>query len=111
MSTEIVTEHPHVVRNPGTCGGAPIIRGTRISVRLIAELWTGGDTVEDIVRSYTHLKPSWVHDAISYYLDHQDEIDREIEAGKIENVLKAHGAVMDEKGVICFPQVPPAYEQ
>jgi uncharacterized protein (DUF433 family) len=110
VSTEIATEHPHIIRKPGTCGGAPIIRGTRITVRLIAGLWNGGDSVEEIVRSYTHLKPSWVYDAISYYLDHREDIDREIEASKIENVLKEHGAVMDEKGVIRFPQGPSAHE-
>jgi uncharacterized protein (DUF433 family) len=103
MSAEIATEHPHVVRKPGTCGGAPIIRGTRIPVRLIAELWNAGETVEDILRSYAHLQPSWVHDAISYYLDHRPEIDQEIADNRIENVLASQGAVMDEKGVIRFP--------
>jgi uncharacterized protein (DUF433 family) len=104
MSAEIATEHPHVVRRPGTCGGSPLIRGTRIAVRLIAELWSQGETVEDVLRTYPHLQPSWVHDAISYYLDHRPEIDQEIERNRIENVLAAEGAVMDEKGVIRFPQ-------
>jgi uncharacterized protein (DUF433 family) len=102
MSTEIATELPHVVRKPGTCGGAPIVRGTRIPVRAIALLWNAGETVEEIVRTYPHLKTSWVHDAISYYLDHQPEIDREIEANRIEEVLAREGGVMDDKGVIRF---------
>ncbi len=104
MSAEIATEHPHIVRKPGTCGGSPIIRGTRITVRLVATLWQGGDSVEDIVRAYPHVKPSWVYDAISYYLDHQQEIEQDIEANRIENVLNKHGARMDEKGVIHFPK-------
>ena len=77
--TEIPTEHPHIVRKPGTCGGSPIIRGTRIAVRHIAFLWNEGETVNDIVLSYPHLQVSWVHDAISYYLDHRSEVDRELE--------------------------------
>ncbi len=104
MSTEIATEHPHVVRKPGTCGGSPIVRGTRIPVRLVAQLWNSGDTVEEIVRTYPHLRASWVHDAISYYLDHQQEIDGEMDANRIENVLAREGGVMDEKGVIRFPE-------
>jgi uncharacterized protein (DUF433 family) len=103
MGTEIATEHPHIVRKPGTWGGAPIVRGTRIPVRLIAQLWTAGETVEGIVQTYPHLQVSWVHDAISYYLDHQEAIDREIEANRIEEVLAREGAVKDEKGVIRFP--------
>src|SRR5262245_9322995 len=103
MSTEIATEHPHVVRKPGTCGGAPLVRGTRIPVRLIAQLWNAGETVEGIVETYPHLKTSWVHDAISYYLDHQQDIDREIEANRIEEVLAREGGVKDDKGIIRFP--------
>jgi uncharacterized protein (DUF433 family) len=38
-----------------------------------------GDRPEDILASYPHLVPAAVYDAISYYYDHQDEIDRIIE--------------------------------
>lgn len=102
MSTELATEHPHVVRKSGTCGGSPIIKGTRITVRHIAVLWKQGETVEEIVQSFPHLRPSWVHDAISYYLDHPEEVEQEIEANKIENVLAELGGVMDEKGIVRF---------
>lgn len=102
MSTEIATEHPHIVRNPGTCGGSPIIKGTRISVRHVAVLWKEGETVDEIVQAYPHLQPSWVHDAISYYLDHVEVIEQEIEANQIENVLADLGGTMDEKGVVRF---------
>lgn len=91
MSTEIPTEHPHIVRKLGTCGGSPIIRGTRISVRLIASFWKEGASVEEIAKTYPQLKPSWVHDAISYYLDHQPEIEQEIAENDIENVLAKTG--------------------
>lgn len=101
---ETPTEHPHIVRKSGVCGGSPIIQNTRITVRHVAVMWKGGDTVEEIVASYPHLQPSWVHDAISYYLDHQQEIEHEIKDNEIENVLAENGGVMDEKGVIRFPQ-------
>jgi len=104
MNAETPTEHPHIVRKPGTCGGSPLIRGTRITVRLIVESWKAGDTVDDIIGSYPHLQPSWVYDAISFYLDHQAEIEQEITDNRIESVLKETGAVMDDKGVVHFPQ-------
>jgi uncharacterized protein (DUF433 family) len=102
MTTEIATEHPHVVRKPGTCGGAPLVRGTRITVRHIATLWRAGTPVDEIVRTFPHLQLSWVYDAISYYLDHQQEIDQEVEDNSIEKVLTDLGVVMDDKGVVRF---------
>jgi uncharacterized protein (DUF433 family) len=101
---ETPTEHPHIVRKPGTCGGSPLIRGSRITVRLVAELWKDGSSVDEILKSYPHLRPSGVYDAISYFLDHQQEIEKEIEDNRIENVLKKTGGVKDEKGIIRFPK-------
>lgn len=100
---ELPTEHPHIVRKPGTCGGAPLIRGTRITVRHLALLHQEGASVEEMLKAFPHLQPSWVHDAISYYLDHAEEIQQEIDANRIEDVLARTGGVMDEKGVIRFP--------
>jgi uncharacterized protein (DUF433 family) len=104
---EIPTEHPHIVRKPGTCGGAPLIRNTRITVRHIAVLWKAGEPVEEIVQTFPHLQASWVYDAVSYYLDHQQEIEKEIEDNQLENVLAKLGGVMDEKGIIHFPLKEP----
>jgi uncharacterized protein (DUF433 family) len=104
MGTVTPTEHPHIVRQPGICGGSPIVRGTRITVRHIAVMWKSGEAVAEIVRAYPHLQLSWVFDAISYYLDHRDEIEREMEENRIEDVLARTGAVMDEKGVVHFPK-------
>ena len=81
------TEHPHVVRSPGIDGGIPTIAGTRISVAFIVGQLRAGDTPDDILASYPHLTPAAVYDAISFYFDHQEEIDRFIR----ENTLEAHG--------------------
>jgi uncharacterized protein (DUF433 family) len=96
------TEHPHVVR----VDGVPMLRGTRIRVRLIAQLHRAGDSVEDILESYPHLQPAAVHDAISYFLDHRAEIEQEIAAHRIEAVLARTGGKMDERGFITFDDAP-----
>jgi uncharacterized protein (DUF433 family) len=49
------TEHPYIVRVPGICGGRPTIKGTRITVQLIAELYKAGDSVEEMLQGYPHL--------------------------------------------------------
>ncbi len=92
------TEHPHVVQ----VKGVPIVRGTRLPVRLIAQMYRAGDTVEDILQTYPHLHPAAAHDAISYYLDHRGELEQEIAARHIEQVLARAGARMDERGFIMF---------
>ncbi|MCC7361175.1 MAG: DUF433 domain-containing protein [Anaerolineales bacterium] len=96
------TEHPHVVR----VDSVPMLRGTRIRVRLIAQLHRAGDSVEDILESYPHLQPAAVHDAISYFLDHRAEIEQEIAAHRIEAVVARLGGKMDERGFISFDDAP-----
>jgi len=98
------TEHPYVTRIPGKRGGRPIIRGTGITVSLIARLYKAGDTVDEILESYPHLRPSWVHDAIDYYLDHQDEIEREIRESRMEYLTEQHSLTIDERGFVHFPE-------
>jgi len=94
----ISTEHPHIVRVPGICGGEPIIEGTRISVEFIARLHPKGEEPWAIIASYPHLKPAAVYDAISYYLDHLDEINRVIEEDTLEAVMDRYGFEIGEKG-------------
>jgi len=101
---ELTTAHPHIVRAPGKRGGRPIIRGTGVTVSLIARLYKAGDTVDEILESYPHLQASWVHDAIGYYLDHQDEIENEIRESRVPYLVERHGLMIDERGFVHFPE-------
>ena len=96
--------HPHIVRTEGFCGGSPRIRGTRIPVWGIAELYKRGEPVEEISALYTHVDPAAIQDAIGYYLDHRQEIEAEIEENTLESVLKRTDAVLGEDGVIRFAE-------
>ena len=98
------TEHPYITRALGKRGGRPIIRGTGITVSLIAGLYKAGDTVDEILESYPHLRPSWIHDAIGYYLEHQDEIEREMREGRMEYLTEQHDLTIDERGFVHFPE-------
>lgn len=99
------TEHPHIVLIQKMDRQQAVIRGTRMPVWVIAGFYKAGDTMDDILMSYPHLSPASVYDAISYYHDHQAEIEAEIAAQRIENVLQQTGAVMDERGFIHFPDL------
>jgi uncharacterized protein (DUF433 family) len=102
MSTPIKTEHPHIVRVPGIAGGDPVIAGSRISVAFIARFLRSGVGAEEIIATYPHLAPAAVYDAISYYLDHRDEIDRDIDENTPEALAKRLGFTVDEHGLIVF---------
>lgn len=101
MSGEIQpTEHPYIVRHTGIGNGEPIVKDTRIVVRLIAGYYKRGAAVEEVERDYPFLSAAAIHDAISYYLDHQAEIEELIAENRIENVLRKTGLTIDEHGVI-----------
>ena len=52
--------------DPAVMMGKPVIKGTRITVELILEKLAAGETVEDILKSYSHLKRDGVLAAIAY---------------------------------------------
>jgi hypothetical protein len=64
---------------------------------MIAGYYKAGATVEEILRDYPHLAAA-VYDAISYYVDHQAEIEALIEANRLEQVLQRTGLKLGEKG-------------
>ncbi|RUR86112.1 DUF433 domain-containing protein [Chlorogloeopsis fritschii PCC 9212] len=77
----------YVTRNPEILGGEPIITGTRTSVRAIVGLWRLGIMPEEILNHLPHLTLAQVFDALSFYLDHQSEINEYIERNKVPDEL------------------------
>jgi uncharacterized protein (DUF433 family) len=73
---EIPTEHPHIVRVEGVCGGDPIVRGTRIRVADVVgydRAYQGN--LSDVLKDLPSLGKEQVLDALAYYADHTDEIE------------------------------------
>ena len=99
-----LTDHPYVVQRAGFRGGRPILRDSNIPVWLIAAMWKAGDSLEEIGQTYPHLEPAAIYDALSYYLDHQQEVEAEITENRIERVLDDTDATMDEYGVVRFSE-------
>lgn len=81
------TEHLYVTTSAQILSGEPIIRGTRTPVRAIVELWRHGTAAEEICRHLPHLTLAQVFDALSYYSDHQEEINAHIERNRIPDEL------------------------
>lgn len=87
----IATEHHYIVQDEDILSGEPIITGTRTPVRAIVELWRLGVTPEEIPSHLPHLTLAQVFDALSYYADHQAEIQAHIDRNQVPDDL-AHPA-------------------
>ncbi len=81
------TEHCYIIRNDRILSGEPIIKDTRTPVRAIVELWRMGIPPEEIPRRLPHLTLAQVFDALSYYSDHQGEVNDYIERNRIPEEL------------------------
>ena len=77
------TAHRYIVKNDKILSGEPIIKGTRTPVRAIVETWRLGVAPEEIPNRLPHLTLAQAFDALSYYSDHQDEINAHIERNRI----------------------------
>ena len=82
-----VTEHCYIVTDEQILSGEPIIKGTRTPVRAIVETWRLGVLPEEIPCHLSHLTLAQVFDALSYYSDHQAEINAYIERNRIPDEL------------------------
>ena len=73
-----ITTHPYIVSNDDILQGVPIVVSTRTPVRAIAELGKFGVAPEEILLRLPHLNLAQIFDALSYYQDHQANIDQDI---------------------------------
>ena len=90
--------HPYITRTPEICGGRPIVRGTRIPVQTIVGYYKLGMDVDEILAGLPHLTAAQVFDALSYYQDHQAEIEADIAAAEPEALLARYGLRMEPDG-------------
>jgi uncharacterized protein (DUF433 family) len=61
--------YARIVSDPAVLGGKPIIKGTRISVEFLLELFASGATRTDILKSYPHLMTEDIEEALRYAAD------------------------------------------
>jgi len=77
--SQVVTKHPYITQDERISGGSPIITGTRTRVvDIVIEYEYLGRTADEIINSHPHLTLAQIHDALSYYYEHQGDIDQEI---------------------------------
>lgn len=100
MSVPVTTEYRYITRMPGVCDGRPIIKGTRTPVEAIVGYYKMGLSVEEILEGLPHLTPAQVYEALSYYHDHQAEIEQDIEESRVERLIERYGLKVTTDGRI-----------
>lgn len=82
------TTRPHITARKDIGSGKPIIAGTRTRVSNIVAYYKLGISPEDLAREFPHLNLSQIHDALSYYYEHQSDIDKEIDEEDEDNIKR-----------------------
>ena len=92
--------HPYIITDKKIRSGEPIISGTGIRVLDIAIRYEiMGMSPEEIIVALPHLNLSQIHDALSYYYEHKNEIDKEWKNAikKVEALKKSSPSILREK--------------
>lgn len=95
--SKVQNSHPYITQNPKICNGSPIIAGTRMRVIDIAIKYDRlGWSPDKIVDEHPQIDLVKIHDALSYYYEHQAELDAEIAARlkKIDEIRKEFSFVV-----------------
>ena len=56
----------HIVSDPAICGGQPVIRGTRVTLRTVLASLADGDRVADILKSFPTLTEEDIRAVIAF---------------------------------------------
>ena len=98
--TESETEHSYIDQIADVCGGRPIIKGTRIPVKVLVNHYLRNESVADILSGFPNLTTAQFYAAISYYYDHQNEIDADIEADELSALMQKFNLEINSDGVL-----------
>lgn len=75
-----------------------MIRGTRVSLDSVVYGFLNGDSAETIRDNFPSLNLAQVYGAITYYLEHQDDVDRHLRdvQARFEEARRAQTHISDD---------------
>lgn len=73
------TNHLYIEKDINKYEGKAVIKGTRIPVASIVNHYRFGMSIEEILEGYPNITPAQLFDALSYYFDNKEVIDKELE--------------------------------
>lgn len=95
--------HSYISRRAEVCGGRPALDGTRIPVKVLVHHYRTSQNVEEILSGFPQLNLAQFYAALSYYYAHQAEIEADLEADELSELLTRFNLDIDVNGVM-IPQ-------
>ena len=99
--------HPYIEPREET--DEPYIAGTRIAVRIVVGYYRLGMNVDEIAQALPQLLLSQIFDALSYYHDHQEEIEEWLQANEPTTLAQKFGLQIQPDGRIEFSKAKNLY--
>jgi len=65
-ATGNLKNHDRIVRDKGICGGEPVFKGTRVTLRTVLASLADGNSVEEILADFPSLKAEDIQAAIAF---------------------------------------------
>src|ERR1700680_4573564 len=62
-----------IMRDKGICGGEPVFKGTRVTLRTVLASLAGGDSTEEILADFPSLKVEDIQAAIAFAASSAEE--------------------------------------
>ncbi|MEA1964040.1 MAG: DUF433 domain-containing protein [Candidatus Aerophobetes bacterium] len=96
-NTLVKTDHKYIKVDPqkGT-----YIKDTRVRVKNIIIHYKSGMSVEEILEGFPNITPAQFYDALSYYYDYKEEIEKEIRAEDLREIEKEFNLKLQLNGTL-----------
>ncbi len=66
VSSNLKNYDDRIIRDPKICGGEPVFKGTRVTLRTVLASLAAGDSAEEILADFPSLKAGDVQAAIAF---------------------------------------------
>jgi uncharacterized protein (DUF433 family) len=93
-------KYPYIVWKKGVRRGVPAIEGTGNQVMDIGVRYhLLENSPDEVLAAYPDLTLSQIYDALSYYHDHKEEMDKEWKDSleKVDEIKKGHKSILEKK--------------
>lgn len=91
------TSHKHINLDQQ---GEAYINGSRVKVKQLIFHYRSGVSIEEILEGFPNITAAQFFDALSYYHDHKDQINENLEQDSLETIQEELGVERSSDGTL-----------